>query len=751
LRLQLFNQVLRKIIALIPAYCLLNGTPVCAQDIDVSKYKEQYQLPIRKATDKIKVDGELNEEAWRNAAMAKDFWLKFPRDDEKTPTRTEVKVTYDNQFLYIGAVCYDSLPLVAQSLKRDSRIRENDGIGIVLDPMNKKTNGFYFAVTAYNVQADDLLTAGQEGELNFSWDNKWYSKTRIENDHYVIEAAIPFKTLRYDKSNMQWGINFIRSERKKNQFHTWARVPLNFPGTDLGYTGALVWDAAPPPPGTNISVIPYTTGGIKENKEENEGLSSDFNAGFDAKIALNSSLNLDLTVNPDFSQVEVDRQVTNITRFSIFFPERRNFFLENSDLFSSYGIPPIRPFYSRRIGLDNDANAIPIIAGARLTGNIAPKTRIGIMNMQTKSKKDFAAQNYTALSVNQQVLKRSSVRAYFFNRSAFETDKNPMNDPLDKYGRNAGAEFSFTNEQGNVQGWAGYHHSMKQTISSRNNYINLGGGYFGRQFTSFINLDNLGTNYYADMGFVQRIENYDAVKDTIIRLGFKSVYNETEYRLLPKKGKLAQVVFNLENFMVLNPDNSFNELNMEPSCSFEFKSTRRLEWGISYNRTKLLFPAAFTDADPLPAGEYSYLQGGIEYSSDSRKQLSVSTGLSGGGFYNGRLLQWAGTLTFRHQPKLVIDLNGEYNRLRFPSPYGSENLFLLSTRVEYSFSNNIFWTTFVQYNTQANNVNINSRFQWRFKPASDFFLVYTDNYFSSPFLKNKNRALVFKLNYWFNL
>ena len=742
---------MRNIFSFFIASLLLFCLKLSAQEIDVSKYKEQYQLHIHKTNEKIKVDGDLNEEVWKTAEPAKGFWLKFPKDDAKAVTKTEVKITYDNNFIYIGAICYDSLPLVAQSLKRDSRIRESDGLGIVLDPMNKKTNGFYFSVTAFNVQADDLLTAGQEGDINFSWDNKWNSKTKIFSDHYVIEIAIPFKTLRYDKSSKQWGINFIRSERKKNEFHTWTRIPVNFPGPDLGYTGALIWDAAPPSAGTNIAFIPYITGGMKENKVDSVKLNGDFNAGFDTKIAVSSALNLDLTVNPDFSQVEVDRQVTNISRFSIFFPERRNFFLENSDLFAGYGIPPIRPFYSRKIGLDNDGNTIPIIAGARLTGNLAPRTRVGLMTMQTKSKGDFAAQNYSAVSVNQQVLKRSVLKAYFLNRTAIETNKHPIKDPLDKFGRNAGTEFNYYNEKGDIQAWAGYHYSMKKNIHDDNAYLNLGAGYFGRQFFSLINFDNIGEGFYADMGYLQRIENYDALRDTVIRVGYKSFFNQNQYKILPKKGKLIQIEFNLNGSLVLNPDNSFNELSLDPSFAFDSRNTSTIDFGLSYNRTRLLFPSAFTDGDPLPTGTYNYSQGWIRLRSDSRKNISATGGARYGSYYNGHLTQLSAGIIFRKQPNITVELNGNYNRLGFPAPYGNEDLFLLASRIEISFSNSIFWTTFLQYNTQSNNININSRLQWRYKPASDFFLVYTDNYYSDPLFKNKNRALVFKLNYWLNL
>jgi Domain of unknown function (DUF5916)/Carbohydrate family 9 binding domain-like len=729
--------------------CLFTCTQLHAQDIDVSKYKEQYQLHIKKTTQPVKIDGLLDDAAWQTAEPAKDFWLKFPRDDAKANHKTEVKVSYDNNFLYVGGIIYDSLPLIGQSLKRDSRLRENDGLGVILDPMNKKTNGFYFSVTSFNVQADDLVSATNGGELSFSWDNKWFSATKMYTDHYTVEMAIPFKTLRYDTDNKQWGINFIHSDRKTNEFHTWTRVPVNFPGVDLGYLGALQWDAAPPKAGSNMAFIPYMTGGVKQNKENNEKIKGSFNAGFDAKLALNSSLNLDVTVNPDFSQVEVDRQVTNISRFDIFFPERRNFFLENSDLFADFGIPPVRPFYSRRIGLDPDANPIPILGGIRLTGNVASRTRIGIMSMQTKATDTYASQNYSAATVQQQVLKRSTFKGYFLNREGFFTEKNKLTDPLDKYGRNAGGEFLYTSENGNINGWAGFHHAMKPGISKENSYLNFGGQYAGRRFSSVLDFNNIGKNYYADMGFVQRIENYDALRDTTIRVGTKFIFNENTYRIFPKANKkINQHNLRLENFYAVNPDNTFNESSSEFSYGIDFQSTASIGVGFSIEQTQLLFPTAFTDADPLPAARYKYNGAGIEYESDKRKKLSYSASFGAGQFYNGDIVQAEAGIIFRHQPWITVELNAEYNKLSFPAPYGSADLFLLANRTEINFSNSIFWTTFIQYNTQANNFNINSRLQWRYRPVSDLFIVYTDNYFSDPLLKNKNRSLVFKLSYW---
>lgn len=728
---------------------LLPSILLSAQDIDPASYRTDYKIHIRRTSAPVKIDGLLDDAGWQQADTASSFWLKAPRDDARARHQTIARLMYDEHFLYVGFIASDSMPLIGQSLKRDSRIRDNDGVGIVLDPIGKKTNGFYFTVTAFNVQADDLVTVNPDN-LNFSWDNKWYSAVKRFDNYYTVEIAIPFKTLRYNSTNTTWGVNFVRSDRKQNEIHTWTRIPVNFSTVDLGYTGGLYWDQPPPKPGNNISLIPYVTASV-ESDNVNDRHDVTATAGLDAKIALNSSLNLDLTCNPDFSQVEVDRQVTNLSRFSIFFPERRNFFLENNDLFSEYGIPPIRPFYSRRIGLDPNGQPIPILAGLRLSGNIAEATRIGILSMQTKATADYAAQNYTAVTVQQQLLQRTTAKAYFFNRQGFADDAHPLTDPLEKYGRNAGGELFFVNEKGNWQGWLGSHGSFKPGKLKNNFYHNGGGGYFGRRLTTFINADDVGTNYHADMGFVERIENYDAANDTVIRLGFRQFYQTTQYSFFPKKGPINQHRIELENFLVLNPNHSFNEWSIDLGYDIAFKNTASIGFSLSRNNVQLPFHTSFTDGTPLPPAKYGFTQAGLSASTDNRKPFSLAGEITVGKYFSGNYTQLAASAIFRRQPWLTIEINAEYNRLRFPAPYGSDELFLVAPRVEINFSNKLFWTTFIQYNTQANNVNINSRFQWRYKPASDLFIVYTDNYYSDPFLKNKSRALVLKFQYWLNL
>lgn len=721
-----------------------------AQQADGIALQKEYQLHIHKTNLPVKIDGELNDAAWRFAEVTTAFWKKFPTDEGRPRRKTEVRILYDDKFLYFGIVAYDSGKAFVQSLKRDIGHDNNDGVGIILDPTNQRTNGFVFVVNAFNAQSDDQLPFSNDGP-SWSWDTKWFSQTKREKDQWTAEIAIPFKSLRYTVDKLLWGLNFVRIDTKTNEYSTWTHMPMNFRSMDLGYTGALVWKDPPPQPGSNMVFVPYINSTLSSDQENAVNTNLTANAGFDGKVALSSALNLDLTVNPDFSQVEVDQQITNLSRFSIFYPEKRTFFLENSDLFAQIGIPSIRPFYSRTIGLDKNANPIPIIFGARLSGNLTKSTRIGFMNVQTASKGDYSPENYTAASISQKVLKRSTIKAYFLNRENFIPDSAKKANPLDVYGRNTGLEFNFTNLKGTWSSWLGLHHSFKPTISADNNYIDAGFNYNGRHVSTVLDVGNIGTNFYTDMGYVERINNYDAVRDTTIRVGFKQIYQNIDYKIFPKARSVNAHDLRLNNFFVFNPDNTLNERSNELQYSLSFKNTSFCFVFANNNEVNLLFPTSFTDTTPLPAGHYQFNQMGIGYQSDFRKKFSFFARYSGGEFYNGSFNSIRTVIGIRKIPHLNFSLQMEYTKLSFPDPYGNNELVLIAPKLEINFATNLFWTTFVQYNTQSNNFNINSRFQYRFKPMSDIFIVYTDNYFVTPEFTNRNRALVFKMNYWLNL
>jgi len=731
---------------------LLFNSYLIAQNNSSINLQDQYQIKIEKLNEKISIDGKLEEQVWNTDNFVTDFWMTFPIDNERViPERqTKVWVAYDDDFLYVAAFCKGNGPYVVQSLKRDSRsFWAGDSFSFVIDPNNQKTNAFTFGINPSNVQTEALIT-GQTGRrgsgssgINSAWDNKWYSAAAEYADGWVAEMAIPFKILRFNE-NDQWGINFYRGISEDNSFCTWSPVPVQFRSVDLGYTGLLEFDKSPDKVKKNIAIIPYVLGSTFKNIKDDEPRKNNFQIGGDAKIALSSSLNLDLTINPDFSQVDVDEQVTNLTTVNIRFPERRLFFLENSDLFSDFGIPPMRPFFSRRIGLDDNGAPIPILYGARLSGNLNENLRLGIMNLQTKNTEDAIGQNYTSITLHQKVLSRSVVKGYIHNRQAYDGEF------LDNdYNRTAGLEFNFRSPDGNWESFLGYGRSFSNGNTSDNWFGNMALRYNSRSWSFYTNYAGVDTNYNTDIGFMPRIFHYDAAQDTTHTIGFHHEFTNVSYSHYASN----ESSINSHRFgMIHIGDWSMGDLDLIGSTyrfsyNLTWKNSSNFSVEFTHDNKGLLFPFRFTDGPALPAGNYSFNFGAVEYASNSSKPFFFQAGIEFGEFYNGTRTQYSLNLNYINQPWGIFGLNLVQNTLNFPDPYVDDNLWLIGPKIEFNFSTTLFWTTFLQYNTQRDNFNINSRFQWRFHPLSDIFLVYSDNYAVDQW-GPKNRALVLKINYW---
>lgn len=724
---------------------MLIGTACRLFAQDRANFQNQYQLHITRATEPVRIDGHLDEAVWQRAEKATDFWLKWPRYGSVAKWQTSVRVAYDDKMLYIGFHCRDTGRTVVQSLKRDVGYWDSDGVAIILDPTNQATNGYFFATTPAGVQTEGLLG----GEDDFTWDNRWYVETHNATDHWTAEFAIPLQIIRFNESNTTWGINFIRNDVGSGEWHTWTKVPFQFDGTDLGFTGQLIWDATPHRSKGNYNLSPYATAGTARDFEEGTPWKGKAAVGLDAKIGIGSALNLDITTNPDFSQIEVDEQVINLTRFDVQLPEKRTFFLENADIFGAYGIPPIRPFFSRRIGLDDNAQPVPILYGLRLTGNVDPATRIGVMNMHTRARGEQGGHNFSALSLKRRLFGRTTASLYALNKQKVggETSQN-------RYSRNAGGEFYYVKENGTWGAWGAAHGSFQPNVKGKNWWNQAGVEYKSERFNGLIDFLHMGENYHADMGFEVRIENYDVARDTVIRLGYNFVYSEGEYRIMPKRkdGKLNLVSIGYENFSVINPNGTWNEQNNRLAGEFLFKNTAYVR--VEANHTWANVPVSFkfdegdnTQCVPLSAGQYAFSGTNLEVGSDSRKYLSATFSVNGGQFYNGTRQGISAGLRYRVQPWGNFRVDVQYNRLDFPVPHCDVTLFNVTPRLEFFFHRNLNWTTFLQYNTQADNFNINSRLQWRYRPMSDLFIVYSDNYVAQSRLP-RNRAWVLKVNYW---
>ena len=685
------------------------------------------------------VDGVMDEQAWKDAEVAANFFMVLPMDTSFAQVKTEVRMSYDPENLYLMATCFhkQNQKYMVESLKRDFIFGKNDNFLLFMDPFDDQTNGFSFGANAAGAQWDGTMYEG--GKVDLSWDNKWTSVVKNYNDKWIFEVAIPFKTIRYKKGIKTWGINFSRLDILVAEKSSWAPVPRQFPTASLAYSGSLIWDEAPPDAGANISVIPYVLGGVSKNYDAKTKANFKKDAGVDAKVAVTSSLNLDLTVNPDFSQVEVDRQVTNLDRFELFFPERRQFFLENGDHFSNFGYSTIRPFFSRRIGLN-----APINFGTRLSGKLNKDWRIGIMDMQTGKvdSMELPSQNFAVVALQRRVFSRSNIGFLFINKQS--VNYHPTDTAKYKYSsfnRNFGLEYNLASSN-NL--WTGKVMLLKSFSPGDpgKNWVHAANlQYASRKWTIAWQHEYVGKNYSAEVGYVPR-NNYIKINPLIGRLFF------------PKTSKVLSHGPRAYTTYYFNP--SMNQTDHESIFIYlvNFRNQAIFDVWAGDAYVKLLQPF-----DPTNSGKDTLARGtnhrwkafGVEYSSKPQSRFTYSFSTRFGGYYaDGNRTNIVADLGYRFQPFVNIAINTNYNNIDLPSPWGKTDLWLIGPRVDVTFTNKLFFTAFIQYNDQQKNININTRFQWRYKPASDLFIVYTDNYYTNP-LYIRNRAVVLKFTYWWNM
>ncbi|MCK5441585.1 MAG: carbohydrate binding family 9 domain-containing protein [Maribacter sp.] len=718
-------------------YHLLFCAMLITFQMGAQKKNESFRLNIRKATSAIVIDGVGDDLAWKDTDVADDFFMVLPMDEGKANEKTEIRMAYDDKNLYLIATFFNNTPgpYYVESLRRDFSFGKNDNFLLFMDPYNNQTTGFSFGSNAAGAQWDGTMYEG--GKVDLNWDSKWVSKVKQDEDKWVFEMSVPFKSIRYKEGVKEWGINFSRLDLGSSEKSSWTPIPRQFPTASLAYTGVLVWDNPPPSPGTNISVIPYVLGGYSENLEGENTFEKKI--GGDVKVSLTSSLNLDLTVNPDFSQVEVDRQVTNLDRFELFFPEKRQFFLENADLFANFGYATIRPFFSRRIGLE-----APIRGGARISGNINEKWRLGLMDMQTGRVEDMGLpnQNFGVVSLQRKVFSRSSIGLILVNMQSFNYPENPelIENIPQEFNRNLGVEYNLASANNLWNGKAFLLKSFSPTAEGDGISQAAHLEYKSRKWKWRIQEESVGKSYKADVGFVPRN-------------GYVNVKSYLGHLLIPKSGKI------LSHGPTLNTSYFFNE-KLERTdntnyllYSFAFRNRSSLNFFVSDDYVELLSPFDPTRLGKEELGlgtEHHWNAYGWMFASKPQSLFTYTfDGRLGGYYEGGNRTSLTTELGYRFQPFISLSANLNYNRIELPSPWNTNQFWLIGSEADITFTNKLFFATLFQYNEQSKNFNLNSRFQWRYKPASDLFIVYTNNHLIAPY-SGRTWSLTLKLNYWFN-
>ena len=715
-----------------------------------SQQAEKRSLFVKKIDANIQLDGSLDEAVWKEADTATNFWQMFPTDSLRSTNQTEVKLLYDDTHIYIGGYAKGvAANFMVNSLRRDFSARSNDNITVLFDTFRDGQNAFLFGVSAYGVQREGLVSdrGTTINGFNLTWDIKWKAETIREEDFFSIEMAIPLNSLKYPEGSQRWGFQSYRYDMQTNERSSWSSVPQNQIPINLGFIGEIVFEEPLTKNKTPLYLIPYING-LSSNSFDNNPQSNSIAVGGDLKIAVGNGLNLDVTLNPDFSNVEVDDIITNLTRFEISLPEKRQFFIDNRDLFGNFGgLREAIPFFSRRIGIARDANGNTIqnniIGGVRLSGKLDENWRLGVLSIQNQEDQANAisSNNNAMIALQRKIFNQSQIGAFFINRESIK-DYDFLKEE-DKYNRVIGLDYNLNSANNN---WAGkfYTHKSFQPNDTEGNLSS------GAELTYNTRIWRLSSKwvyvdqeYRSDLGFIPRAG--------VIKTGISAA--RTFY---PKKGIVNSHNIELSNYNWQQQSLDYKKTDHFKRIEYklEFKKQDQLSFLLRNQYVYLTSPFDPTRSEngvPLDANrDYNFNEWSVEYQSNVARLFNFSSQFSYGSFYNGTRFAYKGNTQFRIQPKVIMSLLWDYNQIRLPDPYPSANIILVSPKLELTLSKQLFWSTLVQYSNQSQNLGVNSRLQWRFAPLSDLYLVYNDNYYTREF-GPVFRSINLKFTYWLSL
>jgi len=729
---------------------LLLLTALFTVSICFSQRVKNKTVHIKFISEPITVDAVLDEASWNETIPATNFWQYFPTDSLQSKQQGEIKMMFDDNNLYIGIKVNSSGDeFIIPSLRRDFMARGNDNITLLFDTFNDGTNAFIFGSNPYGVKREMLLSGGGTDlrGFNMAWDTKWICEAKIHEDYYILEWSIPLSAFKYREGETKWRFNSYHFDTKDNENNTWINIPQNQYIFSLAYMGDMIFEKPLGKSKSPISIIPFVNTFVAKDYETDES-SNDFKIGGDAKFTISNSLNLDLTFNPDFSQVEVDQQVTNLTRFEVSLPERRQFFIENSDLFADFGNSrDANPLFSRRIGIANDidGNSIEndIIAGVRLSGKLNNNLRVGILNMQIAEDvaNEIPTTNNAVLTVQQKLFSRSNLSVMFINKQA--TKDYDFLATENEYNRVLGLDYKLASEDNTWTGRYYFHKSFSPNVKSKDISTGASTEYNSRNYNVRLSGLYIADNFRSDLGFIRRT-------------GIFKINLQFERNFWPKKGRIQKHSFAVIPIFIWRPELDFENSDYTIISRWEakFNNTSNLKVEM-FNRFTHLYeefdPTGTDDGIPLPIGDYHYTSFGVEYSSDRRNTLFYSLDTSIGTFFNGKKYSMRADLNLRLQPYFTTSIQLNYDKINLPDPYPDADIFLIGSRIDVTFNKKLFWATFVQYSSQRDNFSVNTRLQWRFAPLSDLFVVYNDNYFTDTVFAPRVRSFNVKLTYWLNL
>ena len=717
------------------------------------------------------LDGDvLGDSAWAAAGPVTGFRQTAPDEGQPASERTEVRIAYTDDTIYIGVVCYDRDPssIIVTDSRRDSSLRDSDSFLVILDTFSDRQNGFVFGTSPAGQEYDGQVinegggrgggfrssgsggfSRGSAGGFNLNWDGAWQVRTRVSDIGWSAEFAIPLRTVRYPARERQsWGVNFQRNIRRRNETVYWAPLPRQYNLYRLSMAGQLSGLRVPAERGANLQVTPYVVGEVvTRDATPDRGPVVLGDAGGDLKYSVTSGLTLDATYNTDFAQVEVDDQQINLDRFNLFFPEKRPFFLENAGAFSvnagsasGRNLGQTELFFSRRIGIDDTGAQIPITAGARLSGKVFDTVTVGVLNMQTEAPAaGGAGNNFTVTRLRQDLPNRSSIGGLFINRQAtgpqaLATDYNRTYALDGRWG---------IGQNGLVQGFVGG--TQTPGREGRDHALSLSGAYNSQMWRLSTGYQENGEDFNPEVGYLRRpggFRKYDlAINNRSRPEGFLKFQELTPHATFTR-------IWNLDGVM--------ETTYLHTHFTGEFEDSSSV--GIAYDtRSERVFQSFTVSGLTIPASRYDWSE--VSSSFFYNRSAPVSAGVRAvvGGFFGGSIVTLRPTIQARYGE--LLNLSVSYSRNDIDIPAGTTVTNLTSIRAGYNFSPRMFFQTLVQHNDSARLWSVNFRVGWLQDANTGLFLVYNETQGLYGGLEDPHdyipagagRSLILKYSYLFDV
>ena len=674
--------------------------------------------------DRLRLDGRLDEDLWEKIQPVRDFLMQIPVEGERPSQRTEVRVAYDKNNLYISVMAFDTNPdaIKAFQKKRDVDLSTDDRFLWILDTFKDGRNAYYFAINPAGAMSDGLLTIGQGTSLNLNWDGIWRVWTHNNASGWSAEIRIPFRTLNFDPSNDSWGINFQRTIRRNNEEIFWSGHQRNL-GLLRPQNAGTLTNLHSISQGTGMEAVPYiatrrnTTLDGQNNLETNYEL----DAGMDINYNVTPSLKASITYNTDFAETDVDSRRINLTRFSILFPEKRAFFLEGSNIYSFAPTSGVRPYFSRRIGLIS-GRTVPIIGGARLIGRVGTYD-VALQHVVTDEFMGIGKEHFSVARIKKNVGKESRVGVIYTRRSTNATDLLDGRDVRQTMGADLELNTSEFMGDKNLQFQAFF------VYNTPDNFLEQNSNFWDRTTRGIrINFPNQpwsGHASYREFGI-----DFNPAIGFHPRIGFRRFQPSIGFNPLFEQSNVIRDIdfgFRFEHLMDMDWELLTQEFRFE-LFDLTFMSGERVAVDVSreYERLTERFDILNNGEIVLPIDEYVTWSVDMELATASFRSVAARIDLRSGGFWSGNQWQVAGSITARPTPGINLTATFIHTNVSLVEGDFETDLFRFNASLD--FSPFISFVSFVQWDNLSDELGINNRFRWIVTPGNDIFLVYNHNW-----------------------